>query len=185
MNKQRIILLASAVIGMLSTFMAWAKVQVFFIKKDMNLFDTDVPAVGWVLLLCFLLASVFSFLGDDRSKPIGKSNRLVVLLTGIAALLITIFGMLAWGFGDAASYTTFGLGIYLSFLTSLALVIVPFVLKENGEFVVPSKESLKDELSGMKDDLVEEVKEIKEEIVEEAKDVKEGIEEKFGKKEEE
>ncbi len=184
MNKQRIILLAASGIGMLSTFIPWAKVQVFFIKKDMTLFDTDVPAVGWLLLACFIVAAVFSFLGDDRAKPIGKSNRLVVLITGIAALLITIFGMLAWGFGDAASYTTFGMGIYLSFLTSLTLVVIPFVMKDNGEFEMPTSESLADDFKEIKEDIVEEVKEVKEDIVEEVKEVKDKIEEKLKDKDE-
>lgn len=185
MSKQRIILIAAGVLGMLSTILAWAKVKVFFMKTDMNLFDTDVPASGWILLALYLAATIFSFLGDDRTKGVGKPNKLIVLIVGIVALLITLLAMVAWGLGDAKSYTTFGIGIYLSFLTSLALVIVPFVIKDNGEFEAPTKEALVADLTEMKDDLTEDIKDIKEEIVEDAKEVKEEIEEKFGKKDEE
>ena len=57
--------------------------------------------------------------------------------------------------GSSSSYGAvgggFGIGLWIGLLASLAIVAVPFVIKDSGEISMPTKESIKDEFNEIKD----------------------------------
>jgi hypothetical protein len=85
---------------------------------------------------------------------------------------MSILAMIGMSVQDGSEYVTFGLGMYLALLAAIAVVAIPFVIKENGDFSMPTKDELVNELNEIKDDIVDDVKEVKEKV-----------EDKFDKKE--
>jgi len=161
MNKQRIIVLVAAGIGLLSCFMTWATVGV-------SIFNMSVNGVqsGWggkIALLGFVLAIVFALLGD-RNQPVEKDKKKFVMIGGIVALVMTLLAMVGMSIQDGSSMVTFGIGIYMSLLMGIALTAIPFVIKDSGDFEMPTKDDLVDDLKEMKEDIVEDIKEVKDDV---------------------
>ena len=130
---------------------------------------------GWggkIAFLGFALAIVFALLGD-RNQPIEKNKKKFVMIAGIIAFVMTLLAMLGMSFREGSQYVTFGIGIYLSFLAGAAVTAIPFVIKDSGDFHVPTK-----------DELVDDIKEMKEDIVDDVKDVAHDVKDKFDGKDE-
>ncbi|MGB1104072.1 MAG: hypothetical protein ACPG21_10645 [Crocinitomicaceae bacterium] len=53
--------------------------------------------------------------------------------------------------GGGASYGSLGMGAWLALIASLAVLAVPFVIKDSGEISIPTKDSIKDEFNEIKD----------------------------------
>lgn len=161
MNKQRIIVLVVSGIGLLSCLMTWAIAGVSFISVSMSGIQS-----GWggkIAFLGFALAIVFALLGD-RSQPIEKDKKKFVMIAGIIAFVMTLLAMVGMSFTEGSQYVTFGIGIYLSFIAGAAVIAIPFVVKDSGDFHVPTKDELVDDLKEMKEDIVEDVKEITDDV---------------------
>jgi cytochrome bd-type quinol oxidase subunit 2 len=176
MNKQRIIVLVAAGVGLLSCFMTWATVGVSFFSMSVN----GVKS-GWggkIALLGFILAIVFALLGD-RNQPIEKDKKKFVMIGGIIALVMTLLAMVGMSFQEGSSMVTFGIGIYISLIAGIALSAMPFVIKDSGDFEMPTKDALVDDLKEMKDDIVEDVKDVAHDVADKAKDLKEDVKDKF------
>ncbi len=155
MNKQRIIVLVASGIGLLSCLMTWATASISVVNISMS----GVKS-GWggkIAFLGFALAIVFALLGD-RNQPIEKDKKKFVMIAGIIAFLITLLSMLGMSFGEGSQYVTLGIGIYLSLLAGIVVTAIPFVVKDSGDFHVPTKDELVDDLKEMKEDIVEDVK---------------------------
>ena len=161
MNKQRIIVLITAGVGVLSCLMPWAKVQVLFFSDSVSGLGVWT---GWFAFLGFILAGIFAILGDDKTKSIEKDKTKFVTIGGAVALLFILLTMLIWSNSEGSQLMTFGLGMYLALLSSIALVAIPFVLKGNGDFEMPTKDSLSEDFNQMKDEIVEDVKDLKDEV---------------------
>jgi hypothetical protein len=176
MNKQRIIVLVAAGVGLLSCFMTWATVGVSFFSMSVNGVQS-----GWggkIALLGFILAIVFALLGD-RNQPIEKDKKKFVMIGGIVALVMTLLAMVGMSFQEGSSMVTFGIGIYISLLAGIALTAMPFVIKDSGDFEMPTKDALVDDLKEMKEDIVEDVKDVAHDVADKAKDLKEDVKDKF------
>ncbi|MGV6861794.1 MAG: hypothetical protein ACWA41_08475 [Putridiphycobacter sp.] len=161
MNKQRIIVLAAAGVGLLSCILPWASINVFFIKTSVS--GLGVWS-GWLTFLGFVLAGVFGFLGDDRNQPVEKSKRVFITIGGAVAFLFALLTMVIWATSDGSAMMSFGIGMYLALLSGIALAAIPFVIKDDGGFEMPTKEAVMEDLKEMKEDVVEEVKEMKDEV---------------------
>jgi len=161
MNKQRIIVLATTGVGVLSCLMPWAKVQVLFFSDTVSGLGVWT---GWFTFLGFILAGIFAILGDDKTKSIEKDKTKFVTIGGAVALVFVLLTMLIWGTGEGSRLMTFGLGMYLALLSSIALIAIPFVLKDNGEFEMPTKDSLSENFNQMKDEIIEDVKDLKDDV---------------------
>ena len=169
MNKQRIFILAAGGIGLLSCFMTWATVGLSIFKVPLSGVQS-----GWggkLALLGFIATIVFALLGN-REQPVEPDKKKYILIGGFVALIMSILAMIGMSVQDGSEYITFGLGMYLALLAAIAVVAIPFVIKENGDFSMPTKDELVNELNEIKDDIVDDVKEVKEKV-----------EDKFDKKE--
>ena len=117
-------------------------------------FSTSVSGIGtWQGILIFLMcagAGVLAFLGEDRNGPIEANFvKFVAIAGGVSFLLLLLIIINGAGSGFGAS---FGAGIWLELVATLAIVAVPFVIKDSGEISMPTKDSIKDEFNNMKED---------------------------------
>lgn len=142
MHKQRLAVIVAAAVGMVATFLPWAKVSMFGISISVKGSEGD----GWITFVLFAVAGVLAFLGDDRNQPIDAGK--VKGVAGVGAA-ITLFMLWELIFSIKFSYSS--IGVYLALLAGLAVLAVPFVIKDSGEFEMPTKDSIKEEFNEMKD----------------------------------
>lgn len=144
MHKQRLAVIIAAGAGVIATFLPWVSVSMGFLG------NYTISGISiWPGILTLLLcggAGVLAFLGDDRNRPIESSYVKFVAIAGAIPFLIILLNILrALGTGGL------GIGIWLALLASAAIIAVPFVIKDSGEFSMPTKDSIKDEFNEMKD----------------------------------
>ena len=114
MNKQRKFVLIASAVGIISMFLPWFSFFGYHIS--------GMHGIGILVFLCFVVAGVISYLGD-QTKNLDKTMWLVTLLCGALATLIIIgkiidasgsiiglkFRYLPGGFGSyrSASFSVF------------------------------------------------------------------------------
>ena len=145
MHKQRLAVMIAAGVGVISTFLPWVTVSIFG-------FSTSVNGIGtWQGILVFLLcvgAGILSFMGEDRNRPIEANFVKFVAIAGGVSFLLMLLIVIS---GGGAGVGSLGMGAYLALIASLAVLAVPFVIKDSGAISIPSKDSIKDEFNEMKD----------------------------------
>lgn len=172
MHKGRITLIIVSVIGMISAFLPWRTVSLAGLKslglsvgKDsLSQLGIDLN-LGYVSLIGFFIIGIVAFLGNREkmiSQGIPKMSVLVLAgLLGVYHLFVVIIFLLT-------KHESPSFGLYLALAASLLAVIVPYVFKPSGEFDIPSRKEIADD--------IEDSAEIIEEI---ADDVEDRIEDRF------
>ncbi|MFT5821411.1 MAG: hypothetical protein ACI8ZM_002664 [Crocinitomix sp.] len=141
MHKQRLAVIIAAGIGVVSTFLPWISISFF----GMSTSATGLSVwAGLLTLVVCAVAGVFAFLGDDRNQAIDSANvKFVAIAGGVGVLLVLLFVL--------ANFSYVGSGAYIGLLATAAVAAVPFVIKDSGEFKMPTKDSIKDEFNEIKD----------------------------------
>lgn len=142
MHKQRLAVIIAAGVGVIATFLPWAKVSFFGMSVSVN----GTAGDGWISFGLCAAAGVMAFLGDDRNTPIESGKVKVVAGLGAA---VTLYMLLQFLVLIGISYSS--IGVYLALLAGVGILAVPFVIKDSGEFSMPTKDSIKDEFNEMKD----------------------------------
>ena len=129
MNKQRIAISASAVAGMVATFLPWASVL------GISITGTGAAGQGgdgWITLAIFAVPLLLALLSGKRAETIPNGSKVLCVIPG------GING--AVGFYVQNHYSklgvSVGIGVYLLIIASIAVIILPFLTKlfnkENG-----------------------------------------------------
>lgn len=142
MHKQRLAVIVAAAIGVVAFFLPW--VSFAFGSFGMSFNGSD--AGGWIPLVLAGAAGVFAFLGDDRNTPIEASY--VKLVAGFGGG-VTLF--MIWKLFINIGMSMSGIGVWLMLIAGVGILAVPFVIKDSGDFAMPTKDSIKDEFNEMKD----------------------------------
>lgn len=142
MHKQRLGVIVAAALGIVSAFLPWAKVSLFGMSISAK--GTD-GGDGFLTIALFAVAGIFAFLGTDRTKAIDAGKVKTVAIMGA---VITVFMLLELLVFIGFSYS--GIGVYLSLIAGLAVLAVPFVIKDSGEISMPTADSVKDEFNEMR-----------------------------------
>ncbi len=143
MHKQRLAVIVAAAVGVIALFLPWMSVSMSFLGS-IKLSGTD--AGGWIPFALCAVAGVLAFLGDDRNTAIEATYVKIVAGCGAGVVLFMLWKLFI---NITVSYA--GFGAYLMFLAGVAILAVPFVIKDTGEFSMPTKNSIKDEFNEMKD----------------------------------
>lgn len=145
MHKQRLAVIIAAALGVVSAFLPWVTVDMGVLGMSMSVSASGIDANdGFLSLALFVAAGIFAFLGADRTKAIEAGNvKIVTILGGVITLfmLIELFRI---------GISVCGFGVYLSLLAGLAVLAVPFVIKDSGEISMPTADSVKDEFNEMR-----------------------------------
>ena len=118
MNKQRIILVAIAAVGAISTFLPWATSSIFGATISVSGLSGD----GLFALVAFIVAAVIPFIGN-RTEPLPQIKFGVVAAGAIGAIVALIAFINVGG----QPMLSVGFGLYLSILVGIALAVVPFL----------------------------------------------------------
>lgn len=132
MTKKRFALAVAAVLGMLATFLPWVKISglAAMVRSSVNGTEGD----GWITLVLFaVVLGLVVFMGD-RAKPLTGWYRYVPLAVGAINLIIGLYdlGQLSAAAEKMGRYgsATPGFGIWLLILMAIAMIVIPFVMKE-------------------------------------------------------
>ncbi len=131
-NKQRLYILIAAAIGVISTFLPWAKVSLLGFSQSVS----GLEAGGWITLLLYGGAGVLAVLGDRNELMTKKNRTIVLILSGLGALfsLIKIIQI------SSEDLISLSFGVLLALLAGLALVAIYFVVKGDGSIDVKNIE---------------------------------------------
>ena len=135
MSKQRKFVLIASAVGIISMFLPWFSFFGYHIS--------GMHGIGILVFLCFVVAGVISYLGD-QTKNLDKTMWLVTLLCGALATLIIV-----WKIIDASG-SIIGLlsfGIYLAGLSAIGVLLSAFLLRSPTDSIKESFESLKQDIN--------------------------------------
>ncbi len=142
-NKQRLYTLIASAVGVVSSFMPWAKVSLMGFSQSAAGVSTFW---GWILLAAYAVAGVLAFMGD-RSQAMDKMKRALTLVIGAGGVVLSVIYMI-YLFSENLVSPAFGL--YLSLLSGLALVAIYFVVKGDGSIDVKNIEKPTDLINTLK-----------------------------------
>lgn len=141
-NKQRLFIVIAAGIGVLSTFLPWAKVSLFGISDTASGFSTG----GWLSMLLYAGAGILAFL-DDKTQGLAKKRMTLMFVLSVLGTLFTLFKIIQI---SSESMVSASIGVYLAFLAGLALVAIYFFVNSKGEI---NKTPKKVDFNELKEDL--------------------------------
>lgn len=137
MHKQRLFVVIAAAVGVISAFLPWARVSMFGYSASVNGID---GGDGWLSIGLFGAAIGIALATGDKSKVLEGTMKKAVAGIGAGAAAFMLIELLRIGF-DFASF-----GVYLSLLAGVGVMAIPFVIKGDGGFEMPTKDSIKNEL---------------------------------------
>ncbi|MBK7129487.1 MAG: hypothetical protein IPM74_06765 [Crocinitomicaceae bacterium] len=137
MHKQRLFVVIAAAVGIISAFLPWARVSMFGYSASVNGID---GGDGWLSIGLFGVAAGLAIANGDKTKVLEGTMKKAVAGVGAGAAAFMLIELLRIGF-EFASF-----GVYLSLLAGIGVMAIPFVIKGDGGFEMPTKDSIKNEL---------------------------------------
>lgn len=133
MNKQRLVILAIAVLGMLAVFMPWVTMPII---GSVN----GAHGEGWAVFILYAIPAILAVL-NDRTKPLEGIWIYGAIVPGLICSAIAIWKIIE--FNSAMGETednpfaaamgasiSIGLGLYLVVLAGIAITAAAFLVKE-------------------------------------------------------
>lgn len=118
MEKKRLTIFVIALVGMLGTFLPWAKIG--------PVSASGTGADGWYTFVLFAIGGAIAFFLGDRSTPISKGALAGVWITAVIAFIVGIIDF----FDVSGSPASVGFGLILVVLAAIAQVLVAFLMKD-------------------------------------------------------
>lgn len=139
MSKQRKIILGASAVGCIALFLPWINLSFFGISSSLN----GMHDKGILVFICFVVSGVLTYSGN-RTRNLGKTNWLIVLMAGALATLIML-----WYIIDASESFTgslFNIGFYLTFLAAIVVQIAAYFYKSPGDSIKAGTDHLKNSI---------------------------------------
>ena len=138
-HKQRLVIIVIAVVGIISTFLPWASVEVWGLRTSVSGISGD----GWFVLIAMAAAIGLAAVGKreetiDLQDPKFKWG--LVGTGGVSALVALISFINVSG----VPFTSVGFGVFLAILTGAALVVIPLKPELLENIIGNSSNSTKD-----------------------------------------
>lgn len=137
MNKQRLIILIIAIIGMLAVFMPWMNMPMI---GGVN----GARGYGWFVLLVYAIPAALSLL-NDRSQPLKGISLYGAIIPGLACSAIALWKIMEFNSSMSlagednllaealSSGISIGFGLYLVILAGIAIATSAFLFKEKSK----------------------------------------------------
>lgn len=134
MNKQRLFILAAAVLGIVSSFLPWITLPMGSIS--------GIKGDGWLTLILFLVPTIVSVLGNRNAK-LSRTNLYIAMGPALLAGLMGLYKIIDFNSSlpDAdnpfalgiRSAMSIGVGLYLVVIAGLAVPAIGLFVKETSE----------------------------------------------------
>lgn len=148
MHKQRIFILVAAGVGLLGCLLPWQVASAgFFGTISANAFSSGW--VGYGTLAGVAAAAGIMFKDADKTAVIPAATRNIVLAAGGAVFLFSLIGIIIISSSSSGAYgfgVSMGMGPILSLIGGVGILGVPFAIKGDGSFKMPTKDSIKEDM---------------------------------------
>lgn len=131
MNKQRLFILAAAVVGIVASFLPWITLPMGSIS--------GIKGDGWLTLILFLVPTIISVLGN-RNGRLSRTNLYIAMGPALLAGLMGLYKIIDFNTslpsGDnpfalgIRSAMSIGIGLYLVVAAGLAVPAIGLFVKE-------------------------------------------------------
>ena len=142
MHKQRLFIVVAGAIGVIAAFLPWASADLGPFGS-ISVSGTD-GGDGWILVaLCAAAIGLAVSQGDKNNELDAKMKKAVAGLGGVATalMLYEVFDVMSTALVQA------GMGLWLGLLAGIGVLAIPFVIKGDGNFEMPNKETIKADLN--------------------------------------
>ncbi len=144
MHKQRLLIVIGAGLGLISVFLPWVSIK--FFGMNINAAGWQVWD-GWVLFGLAVAAGVMALTQGDKTLELdADAKKKVMGIAGGAAGFMLFELFVRIGVGAA------GIGAWLALIAALAMVAAPFIIKGDGSFEMPNKDTIKADIDGTNED---------------------------------
>jgi len=137
MHKQRLFIVIAAAVGVFSAFLPWVKISMFGMSSSASGIDAGD---GWLSLVLFAAAGGIAFATGNKVNELDANMKKAIGGIGAGVSAFMLIELLRVGFQIAS------LGIYFSILAGVAVMAIPFVIKGDGNFEMPTKDSIKEDM---------------------------------------
>ena len=143
MHNQKIVLIISAIVGVIATFLPYMKSWF----NSVSLMDTQ-DGTGYIIIVAFVISLIVALLGDHK-KAIKKGHLAGTIIPGvIPGVLLLGFVLNVSNDNLLNSLTDFEIGFYLVIIASLAILIFGLTVKEDNSIKSTSVQESKFFCSG-------------------------------------
>lgn len=149
MHKQRLFITVGAAIGIISAFLAWISISFLGRSVSFSGISSDAGSGGFITLGLSAAAIAIVMTQGDRSKELDAKLKKAVAGIGGAIILYMLYYMFIRMEGNIGFL---GIGGWLTLLAGIGILAVPFVIKGDGGFEMPNKDTIKADLEGTDDD---------------------------------
>ena len=157
MNKQRKLILVAAAIGIISTFLPWISISADAFGLNINQSQNGFHGIGILYFLLLIAVAAIAALGEQKEK-LQKNMRLAVIGAGVLAVICMLIG-----YGNIIDTSSNGMGMVeagigygfiLSFLSALAIIAIPFIIKDPAESLAGDIANLKSTVKTMQGSVI-------------------------------
>lgn len=143
MHKQRLFILIAAGLGIIAAFFPWISATMPFFGTVSVSGISGMVGDGWITLGLSAAAGGLTFAKGDKSQELDAQMKKTVagLGAGIAGYILFFMFIRAEG-----GLSVMGMGVWLTFLAGAAIAALPFVIKGDGGFEMPTKDTIKEDL---------------------------------------
>ncbi len=144
MHKQRLFIIIAAGVALIALFLPWAS------TPSIQLFGMDIPSLKisgyqeWTAWGAFGLlagAAGLAFSQGDKNLELDADNKKKIMGMTAGAVGLLLFGIFVrYGIGFAS------FGAWILLLAAIAGLAAPFVIKGDGGFEMPNKDTIKADL---------------------------------------
>lgn len=148
MHKQRLFILIAAAVGLVGCILPWQSVSMGFLGTvSANAFNSGWAGYG--TLAGIIGAGAVIFKDKDRSQVVAPDTKKIVLGAAGAAALFSLLAIVIIASGSAGYMgigVSLGIGPFFTLIAGAAIAAIPFAIKGDGNFQMPTKDSIKDDL---------------------------------------
>ena len=146
MHKQRLMIVGAAALGLVSVFLPWISMSFFGMNISLSGLNLNVWG-GYVFLGLAIGAAAMALTQGDKSQELdADAKKKVMGMAGGAVGFMLYFILVKLTIGAT------GIGAWLALLAAIAMLAAPFVIKGDGGFEMPNKDTIKADLDDSKKD---------------------------------
>ena len=148
MHKQRIFILVAAGLGLIGLILPWQTFSVGWLGSG----SANALNSGWFgycTLAGIIGGAAVIFKDSDKNVVLPADTKKLVMAGGGAAALFSLLGIIIIGSNSAAYFgasVSLGVGPFVTLISGVGILGIPFAIKGDGSFQMPTKDSIKDEL---------------------------------------
>lgn len=138
MHKQRLLVVAASTIGAISIFLPWISLTIFGLTISASGYEVWD---GWVVFGLCGAAIAMALTQGDKTTEMDQDVKKKVIGFGAGIAGFMLFELVV-----RIGFSAAGFGAFLALLAGIGILAAPFIIKGDGSFEMPTKETINEDL---------------------------------------